>query len=75
MSLFSPIISLNLEFAKQIPSNDFLCIRFRIAEIFQVGFVSPATFTVYEYHRPGNQLYYKISSGDFVFITEPSEIH
>ncbi|XP_076999393.1 complement C5 [Tamandua tetradactyla] len=35
-----------------IPSSNFLCVRFRIFELFQVGFLSPATFTVYEYHRP-----------------------
>ncbi|XP_060056047.1 complement C5 [Erinaceus europaeus] len=38
-----------------IPSSDFLCVRFRIFELFQVGFLSPATFTVYEYHRPDKQ--------------------
>lgn len=38
-----------------IPSDEFLCIRFRIVERFQVGFLSPATFTVYEYHRPDKQ--------------------
>ncbi|KAG8518805.1 Complement C5 [Galemys pyrenaicus] len=38
-----------------IPSNNFLCVRFRIFELFQVGFLSPATFTVYEYHRPDKQ--------------------
>ncbi|XP_049752859.1 complement C5 isoform X2 [Elephas maximus indicus] len=38
-----------------IPTNEFLCVRFRIFELFQVGFQSPATFTVYEYHRPDKQ--------------------
>ncbi|XP_008053921.1 complement C5 isoform X1 [Carlito syrichta] len=38
-----------------IPSNDFLCVRFRIFELFEVGFLSPATFSVYEYHRPDKQ--------------------
>ncbi|XP_058380728.1 complement C5 [Diceros bicornis minor] len=38
-----------------IPSNEFLCVRFRIFELFQVGYLSPATFTVYEYHRPDKQ--------------------
>ncbi|KAI4573903.1 hypothetical protein MJT46_005143 [Ovis ammon polii x Ovis aries] len=37
-----------------IPSNEFLCVRFRIIELFEVGFLSPATFTVYEYHRPAD---------------------
>lgn len=70
LSLFSSIISSNLEFVGQIPSDDFLCVRFRIFELFQVGFLNPATFTVYEYHRPGNQLDSKISAeDDFAFIT------
>uniref|UniRef100_A0A8D2HWB6 Complement C5 n=1 Tax=Urocitellus parryii TaxID=9999 RepID=A0A8D2HWB6_UROPR len=38
-----------------IPSSDFLCVRFRIFELFEVGFLNPATFTVYEYHRPDKQ--------------------
>ena len=50
------MIFLIFAFVKQIPSNEFLCVRFRIIELFEVGFLSPATFTVYEYHRPGNQL-------------------
>lgn len=46
-----------------IPSRDFLCVRFRIFELFQVGFLNPATFTVYEYHRPDKQctMIYSIS--------------
>ncbi|XP_006865786.1 PREDICTED: complement C5 [Chrysochloris asiatica] len=38
-----------------IPTNEYLCVRFRIFELFQVGFLSPATFTVYEYHKPDKQ--------------------
>uniref|UniRef100_F6URG6 Complement C5 n=1 Tax=Monodelphis domestica TaxID=13616 RepID=F6URG6_MONDO len=38
-----------------IPSDKFLCVRFRIFELFEVGFRSPATFSVYEYHRPDKQ--------------------
>nr|XP_008271599.1 complement C5 isoform X1 [Oryctolagus cuniculus] len=47
-----------------IPSTDFLCVRFRIFELFQVGFLSPATFTVYEYHRPDKQctMFYSTSN-------------
>ncbi|KAL2781997.1 complement C5 isoform 1 preproprotein, partial [Daubentonia madagascariensis] len=47
-----------------IPSNDFLCVRFRIFELFEVGFLSPATFTVYEYHRPDKQctMFYSTSN-------------
>ena len=68
------MIFLTFEFVKQIPSDEFLCVRFRIIELFEVGFLSPATFTVYEYHRPGNQLYSKVSSEDcFVFIMEFEE--
>ncbi|KYO23447.1 hypothetical protein Y1Q_0005805 [Alligator mississippiensis] len=35
-----------------VPANKFLCVAFRINEIFHVGMLSPATFTVYEYHAP-----------------------
>ncbi|XP_019822407.2 complement C5 [Bos indicus] len=47
-----------------IPSNEFLCVRFRIIELFEVGFLSPATFTVYEYHRPDKQctMFYSTSN-------------
>ncbi|XP_011948820.1 PREDICTED: complement C5 [Cercocebus atys] len=47
-----------------IPSSDFLCVRFRIFELFEVGFLSPATFTVYEYHRPDKQctMFYSTSN-------------
>ncbi|XP_027723946.1 complement C5-like [Vombatus ursinus] len=38
-----------------IPSDEFLCVRFRIFELFWVGLRSPATFSVYEYHRPDKQ--------------------
>ncbi|XP_042534627.1 complement C5 [Dipodomys spectabilis] len=47
-----------------IPSSDFLCVRFRIFELFQVGFLSPATFTVYEYHRPDKQCTMFYSTSD-----------
>nr|XP_004662810.2 complement C5 [Jaculus jaculus] len=47
-----------------IPSSDFLCVRFRIFELFEVGLLNPATFTVYEYHRPDKQctMFYSTSS-------------
>ncbi|XP_025028061.1 complement C5 [Python bivittatus] len=35
-----------------IPGNDFLCVGFRITEIYQVGMPSPGTFSVYDYHSP-----------------------
>lgn len=38
-----------------IPANEYLCIGFRVAEIFRVGMASPGTFTVYEYHTPDKQ--------------------
>ncbi|NXU04154.1 CO5 protein, partial [Buphagus erythrorhynchus] len=36
-----------------VPAHKFLCIGFRISELFRVGMLNPATFTVYEYHAPG----------------------
>uniref|UniRef100_A0A8C3K1E0 Complement C5 n=1 Tax=Calidris pygmaea TaxID=425635 RepID=A0A8C3K1E0_9CHAR len=36
-----------------VPADNFLCVEFRIGELFQVGMLNPATFTVYEYHAPG----------------------
>ncbi|NXE36206.1 CO5 protein, partial [Ptilorrhoa leucosticta] len=36
-----------------VPANKFLCVGFRISELFRVGMLNPATFTVYEYHAPG----------------------
>ncbi|XP_031225832.1 complement C5 [Mastomys coucha] len=47
-----------------IPSRDFLCVRFRIFELFRVGFLNPATFTVYEYHRPDKQCTMIYSTSD-----------
>ncbi|NXO43464.1 CO5 protein, partial [Locustella ochotensis] len=35
-----------------VPADKFLCVGFRISELFQVGMLNPATFTVYEYHAP-----------------------
>ncbi|NWW53317.1 CO5 protein, partial [Pedionomus torquatus] len=35
-----------------VPADSFLCIEFRIGELFQVGMINPATFSVYEYHAP-----------------------
>ncbi|XP_003479183.1 complement C5 [Cavia porcellus] len=47
-----------------IPSKDFLCVRFRIFELFKVEFLNPATFTVYEYHRPDKQCTMFYSASD-----------
>ncbi|KAM9117353.1 complement C5 [Pangshura tecta] len=38
-----------------VPANKFMCVAFRIGEIYRVGMRSPATFTVYEYHAPDKQ--------------------
>ncbi|XP_058997811.1 complement C5 [Mustela lutreola] len=55
-----------------IPSDEFLCVRFRIFELFQVGFLSPATFTVYEYHRPDKQctMFYSPSHANLQQVCE-----
>ncbi|NXJ75425.1 CO5 protein, partial [Trogon melanurus] len=58
-----------------VPSDNFLCVGFRISELFQVGMLSPATFTVYEYHAPdkrctifynpyGNEKLVRLCEGD-----------
>ncbi|NXG77443.1 CO5 protein, partial [Baryphthengus martii] len=36
-----------------VPANKFLCVGFRVSELFKVGMLNPGTFTVYEYHAPG----------------------
>ncbi|XP_058015546.1 complement C5 [Ahaetulla prasina] len=38
-----------------IPGNEFLCIGFRITEIYRVGMPSPGTFSVYDYHNPNKK--------------------
>ncbi|XP_069097757.1 complement C5 [Pleurodeles waltl] len=35
-----------------IPSDDYLCVAFRVKQLFKVGMLSPSTFTVYELHAP-----------------------
>ncbi|NXK83722.1 CO5 protein, partial [Amazona guildingii] len=58
-----------------VPANNFLCVGFRIRELFQVGMLNPATFTVYEYHAPdkrctifynpyGNEKLVRLCEGD-----------
>ncbi|KAM6316161.1 complement C5 [Podargus strigoides] len=58
-----------------VPANNFLCVGFRISELFQVGMLNPATFTVYEYHAPdkrctifynpyGNEKLVRLCEGD-----------
>ncbi|NXE19189.1 CO5 protein, partial [Ardeotis kori] len=58
-----------------VPANKFLCVEFRISELFQVGMLNPATFTVYEYHAPdkrctmfynpyGNEKLVRLCEGD-----------
>ncbi|XP_053420085.1 complement C5 [Nycticebus coucang] len=55
-----------------IPSSDFLCVRFRIFQLFEVGFLNPATFTVYEYHRPDKQctVFYSTSTAKLQKVCE-----
>ncbi|XP_036288753.1 complement C5 [Pipistrellus kuhlii] len=55
-----------------IPSNEFVCVRFRIFEFFQVGFLNPATFTVYEYHRPDKKctIFYSTSNSQLQKVCE-----
>ncbi|XP_054249289.1 complement C5 [Indicator indicator] len=58
-----------------VPVDHFLCAGFRVSELFQVGMLSPATFTVYEYHAPdkrctifynpyGNEKLVRLCEGD-----------
>ncbi|XP_075295627.1 complement C5 isoform X3 [Opisthocomus hoazin] len=58
-----------------VPADNFLCVGFRISELFQVGMLNPATFTVYEYHTPdkrctifynpyGNEKLVRLCEGD-----------
>ncbi|XP_026716227.1 complement C5 isoform X2 [Athene cunicularia] len=58
-----------------VPANNFLCVGFRISELFKVGMLNPATFTVYEYHAPdkrctmlynpyGNEKLVRLCEGD-----------
>ncbi|XP_032933558.1 complement C5 isoform X2 [Catharus ustulatus] len=58
-----------------VPAHQFLCVEFRISELFQVGMLNPATFTVYEYHAPdkrctmlynpyGNEKLVRLCEGD-----------
>ncbi|KAM6170534.1 complement C5 isoform 1-T1 [Rhynchocyon petersi] len=55
-----------------IPTNEFLCVHFRIFELFRVGFLSPATFTVYEYHKPDRQctMFYSTSHTNLQKVCE-----
>ncbi|XP_074871961.1 complement C5 [Carettochelys insculpta] len=49
-----------------VPADKFLCVAFRIGELYRVGMRSPATFTVYEYHAPDKQcsMFYNIYGND-----------
>ncbi|KFO99132.1 Complement C5, partial [Calypte anna] len=58
-----------------VPADNFLCVGFRISELFHVGMLNPATFTVYEYHAPdkrctilynpyGNERLVRLCEGD-----------
>uniref|UniRef100_A0A8C0IKC9 Complement C5 n=1 Tax=Chelonoidis abingdonii TaxID=106734 RepID=A0A8C0IKC9_CHEAB len=52
-----------------VPANKFMCVAFRIGEIYRVGMRSPATFTVYEYHAPGRC---SSSSNSHLLLSEDS---
>ncbi|XP_004615689.2 complement C5 [Sorex araneus] len=58
-----------------IPSKDFLCVRFRVFELFEVGFLNPATFTVYEYHRPDKRctMFYSVVHSKLQKVCEGAE--
>ncbi|NWS73130.1 CO5 protein, partial [Crotophaga sulcirostris] len=58
-----------------VPANNFLCVGFRVSELFKVGMLNPGTFTVYEYHAPdkrctifynpyGNEKLVRLCEGD-----------
>uniref|UniRef100_A0A8C5UFS0 Complement C5 n=1 Tax=Malurus cyaneus samueli TaxID=2593467 RepID=A0A8C5UFS0_9PASS len=58
-----------------VPANQFLCVGFRVSELFRVGMLNPAAFTVYEYHAPdkkctilynpyGNEKLVRLCEGD-----------
>ncbi|XP_049629042.1 complement C5-like [Suncus etruscus] len=55
-----------------IPSKDFLCVRFRVFELFEVSFLNPATFTVYEYHRPDKRctMFYSVAQSKLQKVCE-----
>uniref|UniRef100_A0A8C4UIJ9 Complement C5 n=1 Tax=Falco tinnunculus TaxID=100819 RepID=A0A8C4UIJ9_FALTI len=59
-----------------VPANKFLCVEFRISELFQVGMLNPATFTVYEYHAPDKRctvLYNPYGNDKLVRLCEGDE--
>uniref|UniRef100_A0A8C0BII2 Complement C5 n=1 Tax=Buteo japonicus TaxID=224669 RepID=A0A8C0BII2_9AVES len=69
-----------------VPANNFLCVEFRISELFRVGMLNPATFTVYEYHAPdkrctifynpyGNEKLVRLCEGDECKCMEASARH
>ncbi|XP_042734829.1 complement C5 [Lagopus leucura] len=58
-----------------VPADQFLCVGFRISQLFHVGMLNPGTFTVYEYHAPdkrctvfynpyGNEKLVRLCEGD-----------
>uniref|UniRef100_A0A8D2JHJ7 Complement C5 n=1 Tax=Varanus komodoensis TaxID=61221 RepID=A0A8D2JHJ7_VARKO len=59
-----------------VPGSTFLCIGFRVTELFRVGMPSPGTFTVYEYHTPDKRctIFYNAYGEDsLVRLCEGSE--
>eukprot|EP00076_Gallus_gallus_P031724 XP_024997262.1 complement C5 isoform X2 [Gallus gallus] len=58
-----------------VPADRFLCVGFRISQLFHVGMLNPGTFSVYEYHAPdkrctvfynpyGNEKLVRLCEGD-----------
>ncbi|XP_072208870.1 complement C5 isoform X1 [Excalfactoria chinensis] len=58
-----------------VPADRFLCVGFRISQLFHVAMLNPGTFTVYEYHAPdkrctvfynpyGNEKLVRLCEGD-----------
>uniref|UniRef100_A0A8C2TCZ3 Complement C5 n=1 Tax=Coturnix japonica TaxID=93934 RepID=A0A8C2TCZ3_COTJA len=58
-----------------VPADRFLCVGFRISQLFHAGMLNPGTFTVYEYHAPdkrctvfynpyGNEKLVRLCEGD-----------
>uniref|UniRef100_A0A8C8BZC4 Complement component 5 n=1 Tax=Oncorhynchus tshawytscha TaxID=74940 RepID=A0A8C8BZC4_ONCTS len=47
------MLTLSLPFTLQVPFDQFVCVGFRIKELFRVGMVSASLFKIYEYNDQG----------------------
>ncbi|KAJ8413879.1 hypothetical protein AAFF_G00064770 [Aldrovandia affinis] len=59
-----------------VPSEDFLCVGFRIQELFRTSLTSSSLFRVYEYHSPESQcskLYYPYGKRKLLRFCEGEE--